>query len=209
MGLGATPLDNLIPPAAGMDLHQGLATSGVVWRLGASAQSVERTASGYRVTLDQGSPVEADLVLSAIGLRPALGLARAAGIEVNRGIVTDALLATSAPDIFALGDCAEVEGQVRLFVLPLMQGARALAQTLAGAPTPVRYPVMPVVIKTPARPVVIASGRGDWHCAAVAAGVRCEQRKDGQMTGFCLTGAAVAEKQALTATLSQQSAAAA
>jgi len=47
-----------------------------------------------------------------------------------------------------LGDCAEVDGRVRLYVMPIMQGARALTHT--GEDTAVNYPIMPVVVKTPA-----------------------------------------------------------
>lgn len=198
MGLGETPLDTLIPASAGEDVMHGLHNVGVEFRLGASAQAVERHGDGYRVTLDQGDPVDADLVLSAIGLRPDTRLARSAGIDCQRGIVTDAKLKTSADDVYALGDCAEVEGVVRLFVMPIMQGARALAATLAGTPTPVSYPVMPVVIKTPARPVVVVPGNGEWHCESSETGVRCECRDGETLTGFCLTGDAVGDKQVLT-----------
>lgn len=202
MGLGATPLDTLIPAPAGEDLRRGLQAAGVEFRLGASAQAVEKHADGYRVVLDNGEPVAADLVLSAIGLRPDTHLASAAGIECRRGIVTDAALATRADSVYALGDCAEVDGVVRLYVMPIMQGARALAQTLAGTRTEAVYPVMPVVIKTPARPVVVVPGSGEWQCEPTADGVRCECRDGDTLTGFCLTGDAVAEKQALTAAMS-------
>lgn len=202
MGLGDTPLDTLIPAAAGADVQAGLAEAGVEFRLGISAQAVEKSGNGYRVVLDKGEPVEADLVLSAIGLRPELRLAQEAGISVNRGIVTDAALQTSAADVYALGDCAEVEGVVRLYVMPIMQGARALATTLAGERTEVSYPVMPVVIKTPARPVVVVPGSGEWSCTDTGAGVRCECRDGDRLSGFCLTGAAVSDKQSLTAEMS-------
>ncbi|MCB1734386.1 MAG: FAD-dependent oxidoreductase [Gammaproteobacteria bacterium] len=203
MGLGDTPLDTLIPAAAGADVKAGLAEAGVEFRLGASAQMVEKHGNAYRVVLDKGEAVDADLVLSAIGLRPDVRLAQAAGITVNRGIVTNANLQTSATDVYALGDCAEVEGVVRLYVMPIMQGARALAKTLVGETTAASYPVMPVVIKTPARPVVVVPGEGEWTCAATDAGVRCECRDGESLTGFCLTGDAVSEKQALTAAMTQ------
>ena len=75
-------------------------------------------------------------MLSAVGLRPRTALARAAGLAVNRGIVVDTPAAHVAIRIsIALGDCAEVEGLVLPYVLPIMQQARALAQTLAGTPT--------------------------------------------------------------------------
>ena len=88
-------------------------------------------------------------------LRPRTSLAHEAGLAVNRGIVTNRLLATSAPNVHALGDCAEVDGHTLPYVMPIMQQARALAATLAGTPTPVLYPAMPVIVKTPACPTVV------------------------------------------------------
>jgi rubredoxin-NAD+ reductase len=67
-----------------------------------------------------------------------------------------AACAPAMPSIYALGDCAEVEGKVLLYVLPLMAAARAFAKTLTGTDTPVQYPAMPVQIKTPACPVIVA-----------------------------------------------------
>ena len=125
------------------------------FRFDVAAKRIERVANGLRVTLSDDSRVDAELVLSAIGLRPRTALAQAAGLAVNRGVVADRWLATSAPHVYAIGDCAEVEGHTLPYVLPLMQQGRALAATLAGTPTPVIYPAMPVTVKTPACPTVV------------------------------------------------------
>ena len=95
-------------------------------------------------------------MLSAIGLRADTRLAGAAGLACERGIVVDACLQTSAPGIYALGDCAQYAsaGQRTLpYVMPIMNAAKALAATLAGTPTPVVFPLMPVSVKTPALPI--------------------------------------------------------
>jgi len=89
------------------------------------------------------------------------------------------------------------------FVMPLMQAARALAKTLAGTPTAVSYPAMPVVVKTPAHAVVVSPPRpgseGRWEVTVTAQGARAVNRDArGRMIAFALTGGAVAEKQALT-----------
>ncbi|WP_445933924.1 FAD-dependent oxidoreductase [Pseudomonas aeruginosa] len=86
--------------------------------------------------------IPCDLVVSAVGLRPRTELAFAAGLAVNRGIVVDRSLRTSHANIYALGDCAEVDGLNLLYVMPLMACARALAQTLSPA-TPARWPTVP------------------------------------------------------------------
>jgi len=97
---------------------------------------------------------EADLLLARTDL------ASASGLETERGIVTNRLLETSAPNVYAMGDCAEVNGHVLVYVAPLMAAAKALGKTLAGEPTEVMYPAMPVTIKTPACPVVVSPPDG-------------------------------------------------
>ncbi|MGE5491140.1 MAG: NAD(P)/FAD-dependent oxidoreductase, partial [Actinomycetota bacterium] len=149
------PLSRLLPAAAGQYLAGALGKAGVDFRWRVSAQAVDRVGHGFSVALSDHSRIEADLVLSAVGLRPRTEVAARAGVACNRGIVTDRHLETSRPNVYALGDCAEVAGLNLPFVLPLMQQARALARTLAGVPTEVAYPVMPVVVKTPACPTVV------------------------------------------------------
>ncbi len=164
--LGPWPLERLIPEQVAQSLAHALRDKGVRWHFGRTAKSIAQKNGAVEITLDDGSIVEADLVLSAIGLRSRTQLAASAGLTVNRGIVVDGALQTSVKGVYALGDCAEVNGQVLPFVLPLMQQARALAATLAGEKTEVRYPVMPVVIKTPALPLAVlppATNNGGWQ----------------------------------------------
>ncbi len=196
-------LGRLLPPQAARFLRAALEAAGVHFHLGTTAQSVARAGPGVVVTLADGTSVETDLVLSAIGLRPRVDLARAAGLSINRGIVTDALLQTSAADVYALGDCAEVAGFNLPFVMPIMQAARALAKTLHGTPTPVHYPAMPVVVKTPACPTVVCPPppgvEGNWEESVAADGVRALFHDSaGTLRGFALVGVATKDKQALT-----------
>ena len=197
------PLAALAPEPAGAALAEGLAAGGVRWRLGAAAQTVERAAAGYRVTLSDGAGVDADAVISAVGLRPRITLAREAGLAVNRGIVVDAFLRTSAGNVHALGDCAEIGTRVRPYVLPIMHAARGLARTLAGEPTEVLFPPMPVVVKTPACPLVVhpveAGESGAWSVVERENGVKMIF-SDGasRVRGFALTGPRAAERGAMT-----------
>lgn len=200
IGSGKTPLDRLIPAPAGRALEQALTDSlGVIWHLGNTAQAVARHNSGYRLTLADGTILEADIVLSAVGLRARTTLAREAGLDVNRGIVVDRQLRASQADIYALGDCAEVAGLVLPFVMPLMTCARALAKTLAGTATEVSYPAMPVLVKTPAYPVVVSppahGAQGQWEVEELGEGVRALFYNAGRaLLGMALTGSATAEK---------------
>ncbi len=203
--LADRPLSRLLPEAASARLRERLEAAGVQFRFGVSASAVRRHADGrLDLSLSDGGRLTVDLVLSAIGLRPRTAMAHAAGIVVNRGIVTNRLLATSAAHVFAVGDCAEVEGHNLPYVMPLMQQARALAATLAGTPTPVVYPAMPVMVKTPACPTVVCppplNAVGDWQVSTTDDG--CDARfigADGKVLGFALLGTATAQKQALAA----------
>ncbi|MBW8458091.1 MAG: FAD-dependent oxidoreductase [Thiobacillus sp.] len=200
--LGGWPLERLLPVEAGQRLADSLAALGVRWHFGRSGKSVEQTANGYRVELDNGETVEADAVLSAIGLRPRTQLAQAAGIPVGRGIQTNGLLETGAANVYAMGDCAEVEGLNLPYVQPLMVQARALAATLAGTPTPVVYPAMPVMVKTPAHPVAALPPRigaaGSWKVECGETGICALHLDDnGRLQGFALTGSETGRRNAL------------
>jgi nitrite reductase (NADH) large subunit len=84
------------------------------------------------VELTEGRRVDADAVIFAAGIRPNIALAKDAGIPAGRGIVVDDCLQTGAPDIFALGECAEHRGICYGLVEPAYEQARVLAQHLAG-----------------------------------------------------------------------------
>ncbi|MGA1327215.1 MAG: NAD(P)/FAD-dependent oxidoreductase [Rubrivivax sp.] len=209
LDLADRPLARLLPPDASAWMRARLEAAGVRFLLGASALRVDRAtgddAQGrLRLTLSDGRTLDADLVLSAVGLAPRVALARAAGLAVQRGIVVDRRLSTSVAHIHAIGDCAEVEGLNLPYVMPLMAQARALAATLAGTPTPLVYPVMPVTVKTPACPAVVcppAPGTaGHWQVTQDDIGCEAVFRDDADRTlGFALLGSATARKAALAA----------
>jgi rubredoxin-NAD+ reductase len=200
---GPYPLASLMPQAAGSQLLAPLAAIGVDWRFGTSVSRVDSAANGYTLTLADASQLQADIVLSAIGLRPRIALAQAAGLDVNRGIKVDAHLRSRDPAIFALGDCAEIEGRVQPFVLPIMHTARALAKTLAGEDTAVVFPAMPVVVKTPAHPVAVLpvarDAVGAWQTLASGNGIKMAfiDASD-RISGFVLTGEFAAERSEMT-----------
>ena len=80
-----SPLGRLMPPEAGAALRDALAFKGVHWHLECVADSVDHAGEAYRLTLSDGTELEADAVLSAIGLRPRTALAQAAGLAIGRG----------------------------------------------------------------------------------------------------------------------------
>ncbi|MYW29585.1 FAD-dependent oxidoreductase [Streptomyces sp. SID2119] len=86
------------------------------------------------VQLADGYELAADLTVLACGVRPRTGLARAAGLEVRKGIVVDDELRTSDPYIHALGDCAEHRSTLYGLAGPALEQADVLAEVLAGRP---------------------------------------------------------------------------
>ena len=156
--------------------------------------------------------MHADVVLSAVGLRPRIELARSAGLAVNRGIMVDAQLRSSDTDIFALGDCAEIEERVLPYVLPIMHAARALAQVLHGKDARVEFPAMPVVVKTPAHPVAVLpvarDAKGEWRILAESPEIKQGIKlgifdAQNRLSGFVLTGEYAAERSAMTKQLGE------
>ncbi len=197
------PLAALLPAAAGDQLGAALHALGAVWHFGATVDAVNRANGSppLAVTLSSGEVVGADLVLSAVGLRADTALASAADIACERGVVVNDLLQTSAPYVFALGDCAQYASagaRTLPYVMPIMNAARALAATLTGTPTALVFPLMPVSIKTPALPTVVAAPHpaqaGAWvadaldTAAAQGGGVWRFMDPAGQQRGFVLTG---------------------
>ena len=193
------PMGTMLPPVAGRHLASALRDQGIRLLLGRAARNVERAGEGLIVHDDAGEAHPADVAVRAIGLRPRTALARSAGLDTGRGILTDRALETSASGIHALGDCAEVDGLVLPFIMPINHCARALGQTLAGARTEVAYPVMPVIAKTPCCPVQLyappAGTPGEWSEEDLEGGTRgLFHDPSSRLRGFCLTGTAVQEK---------------
>lgn len=195
-------MPTLLHPAAAAAVQAGLESLGARFHLGPVLNRLQRVADGLEAHLSDGQVIACDVVVSAIGLRPRIDLAAAAGVQVNRGVVVDRHLQTSHANIYALGDCAEVDGLNLLYVMPLMSCARALAQTLAGNPTVVTYGPMPITVKTPVCPLVVSppprGSEGAWTVEGQGADIKVLCRDaTGKLLGYALTGAAVMEKLAL------------
>ncbi|MBP54024.1 FAD-dependent oxidoreductase [Marinobacter sp.] len=196
-------MPGLLPPAAAEAVRDGLEGMGVRFHLETVVEHIANNGDGVRLTLANGEELDSDLVISAVGLRPRTELAAAAGLETQRGIVVNRALETSVPDVYALGDCAEVDGHVLLYVLPLMACARALAKTLVSERTEVKYGTMPVMVKTPCCPTAVcpppANASGNWEVDANGQDVRALFRSEsGEVLGFAVTGGYAVEKQTLS-----------
>ena len=192
--LAEWPLPQLLPREAGEALQAGLEGLGVQFRLQQSVTAVHQVDGGYRADFSDGTQGDFELVLSAVGLRPHAGLAQQAGLDCAPGVVVDAQLRSSDPNIYALGDVAQIAGRLMPYILPIAHGARALAQTLVGNPTPAKLPAMPVMVKTPVCPVVVCPPppgvKGQWQVNGSAPDLDAGfVDADGNTLGFALTGA--------------------
>ena len=201
--LAPQALGRLLPEAAAHELQDRLTKAGVRWHFGTTVGSISNGDDSLIVELTNGQKLLSDVVLSAVGLKPRLDLAKAAGISTNIGIAVNRELQTSATNVYSLGDCAEVDGLVLPYVMPIMQAARALANTLLGKVTTLTYPAMPVMVKTPAFPTIVSppaqGSEGDWKITPIDDGLEARfESADGSLLGFVLLGAATAQRASLT-----------
>lgn len=204
---GEQLLSAALPAEITRCLQERLEQAGVVCHMKRRVQGLHQHPQGLLVGLDNRQHLPAQCLLTATGLKPETRLAQSAALTLGqRGITVDRYLQTSDPDIYALGDCAEVDGHSLMYVKPLMACARALAQTLAGEPVMVDYDPMPVTVKTPVMPLCMAlpaaSASGQWLIDENPQGFRAEYRDtEGRLLGYALTDERVAEQSELNSQL--------
>jgi nitrite reductase (NADH) large subunit len=147
------------------------------------------------VELADGRRIEADAVVFAAGIRPNTALAKEAGISVNRGVVVDDHLQTSAPNIFALGECAEHRGICYGLVEPAYEQAKVLAGHLAAREANYQGSVVATNLKVSGVSVFSA---GDFMGSEGSESILlCDRKRgtykklviaDGKLTGAVLIG---------------------
>jgi nitrite reductase (NADH) large subunit len=118
---------------AGYLLRGSLEDRGITVLCDAKSQAIEGVDGKVSaLLLEDGRRLPCDLLVMAVGIRPTVDVARAAGLAVNRGVLVDAQMRTSDPNILALGECVEFEGQLFGLVAPLYDQAQVVAKTLMG-----------------------------------------------------------------------------
>jgi len=208
IALEQQPLAQLMPAALGEKLAQALMQLGVTFYWGspiAQAKSNADTKSGHaycELTLNDGRTFSTELILSAIGLRPNTALAKKAGLNCGKGIQVDQYLRSSNAHIYAIGDCAEICSHVLMYITPINLSAKALAATLVGQPTPLLLPAMPVLVKSPALPVVSCQNRQPDQSAWQIRGEGNDLQAlwfdaQQQLQAFALTGKMVGQRMRL------------
>ncbi len=118
-------------PAAQM-LCRAVEAKGIAVRLNAETVRIIGNGRVEAVELQDGSTIATDAVVVAVGIRANAELARAAGLDVDRGIAVDDHLGTSVAGIYAIGECAQHRGHCYGLVEPAYEQAQLLARRLAG-----------------------------------------------------------------------------
>ena len=181
-------------PAAAL-LKALVEPKGIEVQLDANTAQIVGESRVEAVELTNGRRIEADAVIFAAGIRPNITLAKDAGIAVNRGVLVDDHLQTGAPDIFALGECAEHRGICYGLVEPAYEQARVLTQHLAGRTAAYSGSVVATNLKVSGVSVFSAGDfiGSDKTEAIVLSDVRLGTYKklvisDGRLTGAVLVG---------------------
>lgn len=127
-----TLMERQLDPNAAYLLQRAIEKRGIDILTSANTSAIVGNDRAEGVRLDDGRTLPADLVVMAVGIRPNAALAKAAGLEVKRGLVVDDFMRTSDENIFGVGECVEHRGQCYGLVAPLYEMAKTLAATLAG-----------------------------------------------------------------------------
>ncbi|WP_027833308.1 nitrite reductase large subunit NirB [Maritalea myrionectae] len=125
-----TLMERQLDPSAGYLLQKELESRDIAVKTGANTKRIIGDKKVTGLELESGEVIDCSLVVMAVGIRPNVALAQDAELEVERGIVVDSAMRTSDPDILALGECAQVDGQVYGLVAPLYDMAQVAARTL-------------------------------------------------------------------------------
>ena len=144
--------------------------------------------------LSDGKVLETDLFLSATGLVPNTQMADKAGLATDIGIAANNIMQASSPDVYPIGDCASLSGQVFAYIEPIRRQAEAIAADICGEQE--RFmPLPPLVkVKTPSMPISVCRPSGPIADDAWVAvddpddGLHFEIRSDKTIAGFVLSG---------------------
>lgn len=131
--LGDWLLERQLDRTAGKMLEASLADRGLDFLLGRSTSEILGDDAGRvrGVRFKDGSEIETDLVVMAVGIRPNTALAEAAGLHCRNGVVVNDVLQTFDPRIYAVGECVNHRGTAYGLVAPLFEMAKVAANHLA------------------------------------------------------------------------------
>ena len=193
--LMSTLMERQLDPDGGQYLLGKMEDLGVRVMLGRTTTAVLGNGHVEGVALSDDSILEADVVVVAAGIRPNVELAQKAGLAVNRGVLVNDYMETSADDIFAVGECVEHRGVCYGLVAPLFEQGKVLAATMTGNKGPTYTGTVPAA-KLKIMGVDVFSA-GDWS-EQNSEPVRYEDRalgiykkitvREGKLAGVILVG---------------------
>ena len=125
-------MEKQLDPVGSKMLQQELEAQGMEFLMEKDTEEILGDDHVTGIRFKDGTEVETDLVVMAVGVRANIDVAKDSGIEVNRAIVVNDFLETSVPNIYAVGECAEHRGNVYGLVAPLYEQGKVLADFLAG-----------------------------------------------------------------------------
>ncbi|MBV7506617.1 nitrite reductase large subunit NirB [Bacillus sp. sid0103] len=128
-------MERQLDPQAGKMLQNELEKQGMTFLLEKQTQEIFGDDRVEGLRFSDGTILETDLVVMAVGIKPNIDLAKESGISVNRGIVVNDYMQTSVPDIYSVGECAEHNGTVYGLVAPLFEQGKILAKHISGVET--------------------------------------------------------------------------
>jgi nitric oxide reductase FlRd-NAD(+) reductase len=182
----------MLPEFIGLQLQKSLIKSRSLLALGDTVKSLNKSELSINVLLNSGQQFQVDCVISAAGLQPNIALAKQAELRTNKGIVVNLALQTSKTNIYALGDCAEINGKVMAYLQPILLSANALAKTLLAQQTTLKLPAMLIKVKTPKLPMQMSGqtviGVDSWQIDIDAQGCSVKSYdSDKKLIGFIVT----------------------
>lgn len=141
-------MERQLDEAAGYLLKKSLESKGISICLKANSKEILGEDGKVKaLVLDDGTELPCDLLVMAVGIRPAVALAKEAGLAVGRGIHVDDQMLTSDENVFAVGECVEHDGSLFGLVAPLYDQAKVLAQTLMGEKAAFKQKVLSTKLK--------------------------------------------------------------
>jgi len=192
---GKQIMSSLLPETTSRSLHEKLSNKSIEIHYHADIQEINQTAEKFELVDQFKNQYFADLVISAIGLKPNVLLAKKAKLDCKLGISINQYCQTSHPDIYAIGDCSELNGVIQAYLEPIRRQAKTVAEHITKQdPSPYKIKAPLVKTKTPSMPIMISPPlcfNGQWRDENN--GEKMLYIQDKEVTGFALSGDMTAE----------------
>ncbi|ASC83366.1 NADPH-nitrite reductase [Bacillus subtilis] len=179
-------MERQLDATAGRLLQNGLEKQGMTFLLEKQTEEIVGDDRVEGLRFKDGTSIEADLVVMAVGIRPNTTLGAESGIPVNRGIIVNDYMQTEIPHIYAVGECAEHRGIAYGLVAPLYEQAKVLAKHMCGIETkPYEGSVLSTQLKVSGVEVFSA---GDFNESEEKKAIKVFDEQDGIYKKIVLRG---------------------